>query len=119
VWYDESNQSSDQLLATIERELRERPVFVVVLSPAALKSPWVRTRRSGLHSCAPRPLAHPVAGGADRVREDDVWLFLQDFKRIEAPSHRPYQHAEAVTRTLHALQLTLPEKRRWPSRNCC
>lgn len=39
---------------------------------------------------------------------DDIWLFLQDFKRIEAPSVKPYPLAEAISRTLHALQLTLP-----------
>jgi TIR domain len=41
VWYDEHNLGSDQLGPTIERELRARPLFVVILSPAALKSRWV------------------------------------------------------------------------------
>src|SRR5689334_5381494 len=41
VWYDEHNMGSGRLGPTIEREERERPVFVVILSPAALHSPWV------------------------------------------------------------------------------
>ena len=33
---------------------------------------------------------------------------LQDFKRVEASGLRPFSPAEAVSRTLHALQLTRP-----------
>src|SRR5258708_21757227 len=42
VWYDEHNLGSGQLLDTIESELRVRPVFVLILSGAALRSQWVR-----------------------------------------------------------------------------
>ena len=42
VWYDEHSLKVGQLIDTIEVELRARPVFVVVLSPAALRSTWVR-----------------------------------------------------------------------------
>jgi hypothetical protein len=41
VWYDEHNLGSDQLGPTIEREPCARSLFVVILSPAALKSRWV------------------------------------------------------------------------------
>src|SRR5689334_3836564 len=41
AWYDEHDMGSGRLGPTIERELRKRPVFVVILSPAALRSQWV------------------------------------------------------------------------------
>ena len=34
------------------------------------------------------------------------WLFLHDYKRIEAPGFQPYPLAEATGRLLHALALT-------------
>jgi tetratricopeptide (TPR) repeat protein len=40
--------------------------------------------------------------------EGDLWLFLADFKRVEASGLRPFSPAEAVARTLRALQLTRP-----------
>ena len=41
VWYDEHNLGAGRLGPTIERELRDRSVFVVIRSPAALRSQWV------------------------------------------------------------------------------
>src|SRR5262249_31213717 len=109
VWYDEHNLGPGQLIDTIEHELRARPVFLVILSPAALRSQWVRDetkwaflelRRDPSHLLLP-VLAAPVA-------ERDIWLFLQDFKRIEAPGVTPYSLPEAINRTLQALALTRP-----------
>jgi hypothetical protein len=86
VWYDEHNLGSGQLLDTVERELRERPVFVLVLSPAALQSPWVRDETKWAFTRLrrdPSRILLPVL--ARTVEEDAIWLFLQDFKRVEAP----------------------------------
>src|SRR5258705_9047156 len=85
VWYDEHNLGSGQLLDTIEVELRERPVFVLVLSPAALISPWVRDETKWAFTRLrrePSRILLPVL--ARVVEEDAIWLFLQDFKRVEA-----------------------------------
>lgn len=46
VWYDEHNMGSGKLMEAVERELRARPVFVVIFSPAALASEWVREESS-------------------------------------------------------------------------
>src|SRR5215469_36576 len=43
VWYDESNMEAGNLADTIERELRDADVCVVVLSPEAVASPWVKS----------------------------------------------------------------------------
>ncbi|HEY7833318.1 MAG TPA: toll/interleukin-1 receptor domain-containing protein [Ktedonobacterales bacterium] len=108
VWYDEHNMDSGLLLDTIERELRARPVFVLILSPAALASQWVRDESKWAYARLRRDpsriilpvLAVPLAD------EDDIWMFLQDFKRIEAPGIQPFPVDEAVRRTLRALALT-------------
>ncbi len=86
VWYDEHNMGSGQLIDTIERELRARPVFVLVLSPAALRSQWVRDETTWAYlryKRDPTRIMLPVL--AETLRdEDDIWMFLQNFKRIEA-----------------------------------
>jgi tetratricopeptide (TPR) repeat protein len=108
VWYDEHNMGSGRLGPEIERELRARPVFIVVLSPAALASRWVENESRWAFRLFDRDptrtilpvLAVPIAD------EMDIWLFLQDFKRVEAPGVRPYPQEEAARRTLMALALT-------------
>ncbi|HEU5344085.1 MAG TPA: toll/interleukin-1 receptor domain-containing protein [Ktedonobacterales bacterium] len=107
VWYDEHNMGSGRLGPTIERELRRRPVFIVVLSPAALGSEWVEdeTRWAyGLYRKDRSRIMQPVT--ARPLTENDIWLFLQDFKRIEAPGLQPFPTGEAVRRLLHTLVLT-------------
>jgi tetratricopeptide (TPR) repeat protein len=110
VWYDDESLQTGQLGPIIEREIRERPVFIVVLSPASLASRWVEDETRWAYKLRGRDpsriilpvLAEPLAG------EDSIWLFLQDFKRVEAPGIKPYPQAEAINRTLHALELTQP-----------
>jgi TIR domain len=41
VWYDEQNMGAGHLLDVIQRELRARSVFIVILSKAAFTSKWV------------------------------------------------------------------------------
>lgn len=107
VWYDEHNMSSGRLGPTIERELRARKVFVVILTPAALSSQWVEdeTRWAyGLLRKDPSRLMLPIT--AATIVEDDIWLFLQDFKRIEDPGRIPYSVEDAASRLVRALGLT-------------
>jgi hypothetical protein len=42
VWYDEHNLGAGQVLEEIQRELKARPVFLVLLSKHAFASQWVR-----------------------------------------------------------------------------
>lgn len=107
AWHDEHNLGSGQLLEVMERELRASPIFVLVLSPAALRSQWVRDEAKWAFTQQrrePERILLPVL--ADTVEEDDIWTWLQDVKRIEAPGVRPLATDEAVRRTLHALALT-------------
>lgn len=107
VWYDEHNMGSGRLGPTIERELRERPIFVVILSPAALRSQWVEDEARWAYGLWRKtPSRHILPVTAATVSEDAIWLFLQDFKRVEAPGAQPFLPDEAVQRTLGALALT-------------
>jgi tetratricopeptide (TPR) repeat protein len=108
VWYDEHNMGSGMLLDTIEQEIRMRPVFVVILSPAALRSQWVRDECKWAYMRFKRDstrIIQPVLAGA-LPDEDEIPMYLQDFKRIEAPGLQPYSAAEATRHLLHALALT-------------
>ncbi|MFI5277794.1 MAG: toll/interleukin-1 receptor domain-containing protein, partial [Ktedonobacterales bacterium] len=108
VWYDEHNMGSGMLLDTIEQEIRKRPVFVVILSPAALRSQWVRDECKAAYLRLKRDstrIIQPVLAGA-LPDEDEIPMYLQDFKRIEAPGLQPFPAAEATRRLLHTLALT-------------
>jgi Tfp pilus assembly protein PilF len=112
IWYDEHNLGSGQLMDVIQQELGRRPIVVVILSKAAFASLWVRrevTWAFHLLDRDPSRLILPVTGGSIERNDFDPtqgWLFLEDFKRIEAPGLQPYPPEEAVHRLLHALALT-------------
>ena len=104
VWYDEHNMESGQLMDVIMRELGRRKIFILILSKHAFASKWVR-RETGwaynLFDRDPTRVILPVTAG--QIERDDFspeagWLFLEDFKRIEAPGYKPFPVAEAVGR---------------------
>jgi tetratricopeptide (TPR) repeat protein len=110
VWYDEHNLGAGQLLDEIQRELRARPIFVVVLSKAAFNSDWVCRECKWAYSLftqEPSRIILPVVATAIQRNDFDKMLFLEDFKRVEGPANRPYPLAEAVDRTLRLLGLTV------------
>jgi tetratricopeptide (TPR) repeat protein len=112
VWYDEHNLGSGQLMEVIQRELGRRPVVLLILSKAAFASRWVRREIVWAYELLdrdPSRLLLPVTAGP--IARDDFspeagWLFLHDFKRIEASGYQPYPTDEAVRRLLHTLALT-------------
>jgi len=114
VWYDEHNLGSGQLMEVVQREIDSRPVFIVILTKAAFASRWVKRETTWAYELAdrdPTRIILPVtAAPIDRTdfSGSQGWLFLSDFKRIEAPNYQPFPETEAVQRTVHALALTLP-----------
>lgn len=110
VWYDEHNFGSGELINTIERELRTRPIFVLLLTNAALHSSWVQDECKWAYTLLRRDntrIILPVLGQAN-IDMAECPLYLQDFRRIEAPGMRPYPREEAIWRTLKALALPQP-----------
>jgi hypothetical protein len=86
VWYDQHNLGPGRLLRDINREIRDRPIFLVVLSQAALASMWVQRKeghqgeeaeqgwgRAGdravgpLALSSPHPSAHAPRGTSPRA----------------------------------------------------
>jgi len=113
VWYDEHNLTSGQLLTDIQRELHARRVFVPILSKAALhESTWVKNEcmwAFTLYSREPGRTFLPVTGAP--IEQSDFgadWLFLEGFKRIEAPKLLPYPPQEAARRVLTAIGHVTP-----------
>lgn len=107
VWYDEHNMRSGRLGPAIEKEIQERPVFVLVASPAALASRWVEDETRWAYGLSRNDEARillPVL--CEPVKEDDIWLFLRDFKRIEGPGLTPYPEEERIRQMVRALALT-------------
>lgn len=112
VWYDEQDLTSGQLLDVIQRELEQRPVFLVMLSKAAFASSWVRRETKWAYELAdrdPTRIMLPVTVAPIERTDfsgEQGWLFLTDFKRIEASGYQPYAPPELIARTLGALLLT-------------
>jgi tetratricopeptide (TPR) repeat protein len=116
VWYDEHNLGAGELIDEIQRELRRRPVFVVLLSPDALVSKWVVRECKWAYTLADADPSHIILPVVVRSIEpkdlNATMLFLSDFKRIEGPNHQPYAQEEAISRTLKLLALTENSERR-------
>ena len=108
VWVDQDNLAAGPLLDELMRQLRERPVFIVVLSRAAIGSPWVHRECAwaySLYDREPQRVLLPVVAQPIERSDFDTLLFLEEFLRVEAPGYRPYPAQEAVARTLHLLSL--------------
>jgi hypothetical protein len=103
VWYDEHNLASGNLMDVIMRELDGRKIFIVILSKNAFASQWVRKETSWAYELAerdPTRVILPVTAGP--IERSDFggangWLFLQEFKRIEAADFQPFPVVESST----------------------
>jgi len=106
VWYNEHGLDLGQFMAAIELEVRSRPVFVAVLSPAALGSGTVYAECAWAATYARRDPSRvflPVL--AEAVDPGALWTFLHDFQPVATASVELYPRQEAIRRTLHALAL--------------
>lgn len=102
VWFDEEKLDEGELGEVIERELQSRDVFVVVLSPDALASRWVEKETRMFEALRRRDkklsrrklvpvVAHPLV-------ENEIWLFLDDYKRQQGPDGAALSADEAAAR---------------------
>lgn len=109
VWFAEHNFPQGRIRETIERELLARKVLILVLSPSALASKWVRDETEWFYDLLQEDstrvilpiLAHPIS-------RTELWLFIRQFKRIETEDGKPLPEDVALKLTLAALNLTQP-----------
>lgn len=107
AWWDEHDLGLGKFLDTIQREIHDRPIFVVVLSKAALASNYVLEEcrmAYTLHLDEPNREIVPVT--VSSLQPSDLrpnWLFLEPFKRIEATGFQPYPPQEAITKVVEYL----------------
>jgi tetratricopeptide (TPR) repeat protein len=105
IWYDEHNLGYGRLMDEIERELHFRDVFVVVLSPAAVASPWVRREVNAaiqLHDKQPERILLPVI-----AETCEVPLLWNEYKRVCGPGDTGLPSEVAAGRVLSALGVSL------------
>lgn len=109
VWYDEHNLGAGTLRPEIMRELAKRPVFIVVLSKAALTSKWVQDECEWAFNLYRRKSARlilPVTASVYDPNDFDHLLYLEGLTRIEGPDNQPYPPQEMIAQTLRILSLT-------------
>ncbi len=116
VWFAEDRLREGRLMPTIEREIRDRSVFIVLLSPDAFASHWVNREARWAYDMY-EPIEHkrdstryilpitaaPIEPDAFTKQGELTWLFLKDFKRIEYFNHKPYPLDDALRLTLETL----------------
>lgn len=108
VWWDEQDLPPGKFLETIQQEVYDRPIFVVVLSKTALSSPHVLEECQmayALHRDEPHRLILPVT--VSPLQTADLrprWLFLDPFQRVEAPGMQPYPPQEAIAKVVQIIR---------------
>jgi len=101
VWYDEHNLGYGRLMDEIERELRHRRVFLVILSPAAVASSWVRREvhaAMSLHDADPERIILPIIS-----QPCEVPLLWSEYRWLSGPNDAglpPNEAAQVALRTL-------------------
>lgn len=105
VWYDEHNLGYGELMDEIGRQLAVRPVFVVILSPHAISSKWVKMEMTGavnLWQKHPDRIILPVV-----AHQCEIPVLWTTFKYVSGPSDSGISPQEAAIRVAHALGLEM------------
>jgi len=111
AWYlDQHDRGPIEIGPTVERELKDRNVFVIVLSPNALKSEWAQLESRWYWNRWRREnttrFILPVL--ATNITMNDLWDFLSEFKRVEQRDGIAMPKDQAIQQTLLELGLALP-----------
>jgi hypothetical protein len=105
AWYDESAlQGSDLWVARIQQELGQREVFVVILTPASVASPWVQ-REVQLALAANRRIV-PVVHKRLSSQEVEGVGFLRIHQWVDVVGQDSQAAAKAVVAALRGLPAT-------------
>lgn len=115
VWYDKENLGQAHIRDTVEREMRKRDVFIVVLSPTALESKWVKAEINAaldLQDDNKSRVILPIV--AETVNQGDITAFLRNIPRVEGRNASALPHEESIRKTLSRLGLELEQASLYP-----
>ncbi len=101
VWYDEHDLGYGRLMDEIERELKHRHVFLVVLSPAAVASHWVKLEVAAaitLQGREPDRIVLPVM-----AQSCEVPLLWSAYRWLSGPNDDGLPAADAAQQVLRTL----------------
>lgn len=107
VWYDEDNLGYGVLGDEIDRELRERPIFIVILSPASVGKPWVRREMDAaihLRDQNTKRIILPVV--AEKAEIPLLWV---GYKRVSGPGDMGIPATEAAGLVIQVLGIVPAE----------
>jgi hypothetical protein len=111
VWYDEHDLGYGRLMDQIERELRARRTFLVVLSPSAVASPWVKREVNAaihLHDAESDRIVLPIIAS-----KCEVPLLWTDYKWVSGPGDVGLAPIEAAQQVIQTLGLRAQAQRTW------
>jgi hypothetical protein len=101
VWYDERDMEPGRLDDVIVPELRARPIFIVVLSPSAVASQWVKREVEAAiqlqNEDATRTILPVLAA---KCNAPDTW---NAYWHVSAPRDRPLLPLQAAARVVEVL----------------
>ena len=106
VWWDSAKLGQGRIRETIDREMRSRKVFIVVLSPAALESKWVIREINAaldLQDDDDSRVILPIV--AETITPSMIPAFLLSIFRIEGHNATALPHEESIRKTLTRLGL--------------
>ncbi|HEX8994958.1 MAG TPA: TIR domain-containing protein [Ktedonobacterales bacterium] len=98
VWYDEHNMGYGLISRELEVQLQARSVFIVVLSPTSVASPWVRREVDAainLHDMDPSRVIIPVVAA-----KCEIPLFWNQFRHVSGEHDTGLKPSEAAERVL-------------------
>ncbi|MGO8948352.1 MAG: tetratricopeptide repeat protein [Ktedonobacterales bacterium] len=101
VWYDENNLGYGVLGEEIEREIQARPIFIVILSPASVRKPWVRREIEAAISLRDENSDRTIVLVA--AEKAEIPLFWRPFTRVSGPGDGGLSAIEAARQVIQAL----------------
>jgi tetratricopeptide (TPR) repeat protein len=107
VWYDEHNLGYGALDEEIEQELGDRPIFIVILSPASVRKPWVRREMDTairLRDENPERVILPVI-----AEKTEIPLRWWTYERVCGPGDTAISLAQAAARVIDILNIVPTE----------
>jgi len=112
VWYDEYSWKTTPLLEELERQQRQRPNFIVILSHHAIRSPRVIDECTAAltlrYGDIGRVIVTVVAAPID---ENEIPLYLRNYHRLSTAQNTPLPPVEAARRAIELLFPQLMAKR--------